>query len=173
MLLLALAVAPSLALQRPQSGPTIELGVGPAMGARPAGFAAAGQLSLGWWFGPYDDDYALGRFWAVAATGRIDVVTRDGSVRLAPMLEIRRGMDLFVLAPHGFIAAGPLLADGGVGVTARAGGGLKFRRTRKLGFTGRLEAGVDYLAGSYSPVVGLTLGGGWSSPVGQGRSARR
>lgn len=169
MLLLAalLAALPAHALQSRQSGPMLELGVGPAMAARPVGFAGAGQLSLGWWVGPYDDEYALGRFWALVVTGRIDALPRDGSVRIAPLLELRRGVDLFVLAPHGFVAAGPLIvADGGaLGATGRVGGGLKFRRSKTLGFTGRLEAGADWVGGVVSPVVALTLGGGWSKPV--------
>lgn len=167
MLVLAasLAVPSAHALQRRQAGPTLELGVGPAMAARPVGFAGAGQLSLGWWVGPYDDDYALGRFWAVAVTGRVDVLPRDGSLRVAPLLEIRRGMDLIVLAPHAFVAGGPVLTGDTLGWTARAGGGLKFRRTKTFGFTGRLEAGMDGVGAALSPVVGLTLGVGWSTPA--------
>jgi hypothetical protein len=170
MLVLAafLACSDAHALQRVQSGPTLELGVGPALGGAPARFAVGGQLSAGWWVGPYDEDYALGRFWAVVVTTRADFETATGSFRLAPMLELRRGMDLFVVAPHFFVAAGPVLGVGDpttVGVTGRVGGGLKLRRTPKLGFTARLGGGVDYLGGRLSPAVGLTLGVGWSSPV--------
>ncbi|MCB9675561.1 MAG: hypothetical protein H6737_10620 [Alphaproteobacteria bacterium] len=170
MLVLAavLACSDAHALQRVQSGPTLELGVGPALGGAPARFAVGGQLSAGWWVGPYDDDYALGRFWAVAVTGRADFEVVSGDLRIAPMLEIRRGMDLFVVAPHFFLAGGPVIGLGdpqAVGATGRIGGGVKLRRTPKLGFTARLGGGVDYLGGKVSPAVGLTIGAGWSSPV--------
>ncbi|MEZ4322136.1 MAG: hypothetical protein R3F61_31985 [Myxococcota bacterium] len=163
-----LACSDAHALQRIQSGPTLELGVGPALGGAPARFAVGGQLSAGWWVGPYDDDYALGRFWAVAVTGRVDLETATGAIRVAPLLELRRGMDLFVVAPHFFVAAGPVLTvteRSATGVTGRVGGGLKLRRTRKLGITARLGGGVDYVAQRLSPAVGLTFGVGWSSPV--------
>ncbi len=165
--LLALLVSSqaSADLQRPRSGPTLELGTGPALAGRPAGFALAGQGSAGWWFGTYDDDYALGRVWAVVATARVDYLTSRGQVRITPMLEVRRGMDLLVLAPHFFVAGGAVVDDGSIGASARVGGGLKFRRTRRTGFIARLGAGADLVAGKIAPAVGLTLGVGWSSPV--------
>ena len=170
MLVLAalLAGSDAHALQRPQSGPTLELGVGPALGGAPARFAVAGQVSAGWWAGPYDDDYALGRFWAAVATARVDVAPGTGDLRLTPLLELRRGMDLFVVAPHFFIAGGPVLGLGDpstIGAAARIGGGLKLRRTPKLGFIARLAGGADFVGGTVAASVTLTLGVGWSAPV--------
>jgi hypothetical protein len=166
----------AFALQEVQSGPTIELGIGPALGGRPARAALAGQVSVGWWRGPYDDEYALGRFWAGVVTTRIDWAFPDQpDLRITPMFELRRGMDLFVVAPHFFAAAGPVFGFedvNRVGVAVRVGGGLKLRRSKHLGFIGRLAGGVDIVAGNISPSLTVTLGGGWSSPVGTRSSAR-
>ncbi len=159
----------AFALQDVQSGPTFELGVGPALGGRPARFAVAGQASVGWWRGPYDDEYALGRFWAGVVTTRVDWAPGDGDLRITPMFELRRGMDLFVVAPHFFAAAGPVFGfedTGRTGVAVRFGGGVKLRRSKRLGIIGRLAGGVDIVAGNVAPSLTLTLGGGWSSPVG-------
>lgn len=158
---LALSSTSAHALQRPRSGPLVEVGVG--------GGAARGrgelmvQPTLAWWFGRYDDDYALGRFTAIGVTPRIGI-GKDGP-SLSPMLEVRRSMDLFVLAPHYLITAGPTFGPTGMGVSARVGGGLKFRRSKTLGFTGRLVAGVDVIDGDVFPAVGLTVGLGWSVPA--------
>ena len=161
----------AFALQEVQSGPTIELGVGPALGGRPARFALAGQASVGGWRGPYDDEYALGRFWAGVITTRVDWSPGErGDLRVTPLFELRRGMDLFVVAPHFFAAAGPVIGfedSGQVGVAVRVGGGLKLRRSKRLGFIGRVAGGVDVVAGSVAPSLTVTLGGGWSSPVGR------
>jgi len=181
MLVLAawLACSDAHALQRVQSGPTLELGVGPALGGAPAGFELAGQASVGWWFGPYDDDYALGRFWAAAITTRAGYTTSGGALTLTPLLELRRGMDLFVVAPHFLIAGGPVIGLGGpasgtpIGIAGRVGGGLKLRRTPRTGFIARLAGGLDYTpgVGTLAASVTLTLGVGWSSPVGSKRDA--
>jgi len=169
MLVLAalLAGSDALAIQRPQSGPVLELGVGPGLGGAPAGFALAGQFSAGWWAGPYDEDYALGRFWSVLATGRVDWMSGSGALRVAPLVELRHGMDLFVVAPYYFAAAGPVLdlAGGATGGTLRVGGGIKLRRSRTVGLTARLGGGADYVDGALSASVGFTLGIGFSAPV--------
>lgn len=165
-----LASSDALALQQVQSGPTLELGVGPALGGAPARFQVAGQVSAGWWVGPYDDEYALGRFWAVVATGRFDFEPASGGLRVTPLLELRRGMDLFVVAPHFFVAGGPVLdVTGGapVGIAGRVGGGVKLRRTKRTGIIARLGGGVDYTAGTVAASVTLTFGVGWSSPAGR------
>lgn len=165
MLLLALSLAHAQTLQQKQSGPTIEIGIGPSMVGPPVQFAVAGQLSLGWWFGPYDDSYALGRFNAVVLTQRLDWIPAGNTFRYAPQLELRRGMDLLAVAPHYAIAGGPLLAGGTVGFTAQVGGGLKIRRSRRVGITARLMGGVDWLQGRFAPSITLTIGGGFSTPV--------
>lgn len=158
---LTLLASSAWALQSTQSGPLLELGFGGGL-AGTTGVGAA-QLTTGWWRGRYDDDYALGRFTGFVVTQRIDL-GRD-TFRYSPMAEIRRSVDLFVLAPWYGASAGPLIANDTVGVAVRAAGGLKFRRSRKSGFTARLAAGVDVLDGQVHPAVALTLGVGWSSPI--------
>ena len=166
MVLLLLLTAFAQTLQRQQSGPTLELGAGPALVGPPARFAIAGQLTAGWWFGKYDDSYGLGRFTALVAHQELTWTTSNGAFRYTPMLEFRRGMDLFVVAPHYLIAVGPVFAPGTqVGLGARVGGGLKLRRSRRMGFVGRLAGGVDWVEGRFAPAVTLTLGAGYSTPV--------
>lgn len=158
---LLLAALPAHAFQSPMSGPSVEIGVGGGYAAQRG--AGSAHASLGWWFGRYDDDYALGRFTAVLATPRLDL-TSERPV-LTGLLEIRRAMDLFVLAPHYLVAAGPVYDGEHLGVALRAGGGLKFRRTPELGFVARLEAGADLVGGNVRPAVVATVGVGWSAPV--------
>jgi hypothetical protein len=162
MVVLSLLLAgPAWALQTTRSGPLLELAAGGGVaGARATG---TGQLTMGWWRGRYDDEYALGRFSALLLTTRADL-GRD-ALRVAPMLEARRSVDLFVVAPWIGLSAGPLVVQDEVGVSMRAAGGLKFRRSRTLGFTGRLSAGADVLAGRVTPAVHLTIGVGWSTPA--------
>lgn len=165
MVLLLMLTALAQTLQSQQSGPTLELGVGPAMVGPPVRFAVAGQLSFGWWFGKYDDSYGLGRFTAVVAHQEFSWTPAGNRFRYTPLLELRRGMDLFVVAPHYLVAVGPVVAGNQVGVAARVGGGLKLRRSRRMGFIGRLAGGVDWIGGRFAPAVTLTLGGGYSTPV--------
>lgn len=164
LFLLFLAL-PAHALQSRTSGPLVEVGLGGGY-THPRG-AGSAHASLGWWVGRYDDEYALGRFTAVLATPRVDL-TADGAA-FTGLMEVRRSIDLFVLAPHALLAAGPVLRDDQVGLALRAGGGLKFRRTPHLGFVARLEAGADLLGGRVVPVAVATVGVGWSAPR---RSAR-
>lgn len=165
MLPLFLALAHGQTLQQQVSGPLIELAAGPAMVGPPVRFAVAGHGSLGWWFGRYDDAYALGRFNAFAVTQRIDWVPAGNGIRSTSLLEFRRGMDLFVVAPHFLIGAGAVVAGGEVGGAVRIGGGLKLRRSRRLGIVARLAGGIDWIGGTFAPALSLTFGAGWSSPV--------
>ncbi|MCA9569522.1 MAG: hypothetical protein KC656_16865 [Myxococcales bacterium] len=162
-MLVALAIlsAPAHALQSPMSGPSLELGIGG--GVASGGGAGSAHASLGWWFGRYDDEYALGRFTALLATPRVDVGSRGPT--LTGLVELRRAMDLFVVAPYWMLAAGPTIAEDGLGVAVRGGGGVKLRRSRTLGLTARLEAGVDVVSARVRPAVVATVGGGWSAPL--------
>lgn len=167
-----LLLAPAHAITRSQSGPIVEAGVGASITQAPVRPALAGQLSLGWWRGTYDDAYAFGRYWALVQTTRIDALATSGVWTLAPMLELRRGIDIFVANPAGFLAVGPVLAlpvavqgEPAVGVTARGGLDFKWRRSRFWGLTVRLEGGVDVLSDRVSPAAGLLLGGGFARPA--------
>lgn len=156
---LLLAASSAHAFQSPTSGPTVEVGVGGGY----AGFhvAASAHASLGWWFGRYDDDYALGRFTALVLTPRLDL-SHEGPV-LTGLFEVRRALDLFVLAPHYLVAAGPLYDGEAVGFAGRIGAGLKFRRTPRFGFVARVEFGVDVLDDRVDLALVTTVGIGWSA----------
>jgi hypothetical protein len=157
VLLGLLASSPALALTAVQSGPGIDLAAGLGVGGHPVGAAVGGQLSLGWWTGTYDDQYAFGRYWWVGPTGRVD--WRPDTLRIAPLLEIRRGIELIVVGLSFGAAAGPLVRieeASDVGWTARAIGQAKLRRSRFWGFSLRLEAGVDVI-GDQAGFTGAVL----------------
>lgn len=167
MLLLCLSVAMGGSLSRPRAGPGVDLGAGIGWSGRPV--AVAGQLSVGGWTGRYDDDFAIGRHWWIGATGRLRASA--SRVEVAPVLEVRRGIDLLVAGVQGFVAGGPVIDVAGseparpVGFTGMAGIVGRYRRTRHVSLTLRLEGGVDVVGGQVGPVVGALIGVGWARPA--------
>jgi hypothetical protein len=145
ILLVLLSAVPADALTSRQGGPSLDVAAGLGLRGSPALLpSAGGMVSAGWWTGTYDDQYAFGRYWWVGPTVRVD--WHPDALGLAPMLELRRGLELFVAGVAPFLAVGPALAfaeDPTVGLTARTGLNVKLRRTRYLGLTLRLEGGVD------------------------------
>jgi len=167
-LLLALLSAPAHALTQKQAGPYIELGAGGGGGGTPVGGRVGGHLSVGLWRGTYDDAYSFGRYWSVGLANRVDLAPSTGALSVAPMLEVRRGLDVFVANTSPFLAGGPLLVlDGGtaVGGTARGGLSVKWRRHRFWGITFRFEGGADFVADTVAPTFGLYVGGGFGRPA--------
>lgn len=172
-LLLALLLTPSAeALTSRQSGPWVDAHVGFAAADAPLAAGLGWQAGVGWWTGRYDDAFAIGRYWAGGAVLRQDFV--DGALRTAPLLEVRRGVDLLVLGWHVFLAGGPLWAPeageplaGGVaiGATARGGAGLTWRRNPFLGLTVRVEAGADVVDGEVGAAIAALVGGHFARPV--------
>lgn len=168
LLLAALLSAPAHAITQKQVGPYVELGLGGG-GARsgPLQGSVGGHLSTGLWAGTYDDAYAFGRYWALGLTGRGSYLISSGALEVAPMLELRRGLDVFVANPAPFLAVGPALVidDGAaLGLTARGGLALKWRKHRFWGITFRFEGGVDVFDSAVSPTFGLFVGGGFARP---------
>ncbi|MEM6930257.1 MAG: hypothetical protein AAF602_25175, partial [Myxococcota bacterium] len=108
MVLWIASVALGASLSRPQAGPALDVGGGIGWSGEPV--AVAAQLSAGGWFGRYDDDFAIGRHWWFGATGRLRA--RSARVEIAPMIEIRRGIDLLVAGVQGFVAGGVVLDVG-------------------------------------------------------------
>jgi hypothetical protein len=142
MLLAALLASPAAALTDRQAGPLLDLAAGVGFGGAPVAVSPQAQLSLGWWFGLYDDQYAFGRYWAIVANGHVD--WRRGELVVTPTVEVRRGLELIVVGLYGALGGGLVVGpEGAPGWTARAAGGAKFRRTRFVGLSLRLEAGVD------------------------------
>lgn len=160
---------PAHAITQKQSGPYVELGVGGGgASSGPVLGEVGGHLSTGLWSGTYDDAYAFGRYWAVGLTARGGYLPAAGQVRLTPLLELRRGLDVFVANPAPFLAVGPALvvADGvALGVAARGGLALKWRKSRFWGVTFRFEGGIDAVEGAITPAFGLLVGGGFARPA--------
>lgn len=147
-----------------QSGPGLDVGVGLGLGGAPASAHVGGVIDAGWWVGRYDDQYSLGRYWWVGPTFRFD--WRPDGVRLAPMVEVRRGIDLLVVGVAPLVTLGPVFAGDEISYAGRAGLFAKFRRTRSFGWFLRLEAGADVSeSGQARFAGGVLLGGAWSRPV--------
>jgi len=169
MLMLCMSAAFASSLARSRAGPAIDVAAGIGWSGSPDPVAVAGSLSAGAWFGRYDDDFAIGRHWWLGATGRVR--GRAGRVELAPMLEVRRGIDLLVAGVQGFVAGGVVVDVAGaeearpVGFTAIGGLVTRYRRTRHVSALLRLEGGVDVVDGRVTPVVGATVGVGWARPA--------
>ncbi len=170
--LIALSLSPAHGITQVQGGPILELGAGLDMGGSPVQARGGAHLSALWWTGTYDDAYAFGRHWAVGPTLRVDV--HPDALGLAPMLEVRRGLDIFIAGLHAFVAGGavsavPLGSDVAppLGWTGRGGFGAKLRRHRYWGATLRLEAGVDGVGDQISFAGGVMLGVGFSRPARQ------
>lgn len=162
MLALAL-VASASALTSPQSGPGAELAVGLGLGGERVAAHVGGVAAVGWWFGHYDDQYSLGRYWWVGPAVRAD--WRPGGVRIAPLLEVRRGVDLLVVGVAPLIAAGPVWSDGTLGWTARLGLIAELRRTRSWSADLRLEAGVEVFGSAVGFSGAALVGGSFSRPA--------
>lgn len=165
MWMLALLLAPSAhALTEPRSGVSLDLAAGGGLHAPPALGDVVGFGSLGWWVGTYDDSYAIGRYWSVHVNGRVDVPPK-ADLRIAPQVEVRRGVDLVVAGWFFGLNGGPLLAGDSLGAGGRALFGAEFRRTRYWGLTLRLEAGVDSVGGEIAGAGSAVLGVQFSRPA--------
>jgi len=161
------------ALVSDRSGPVFDLAAGAGFDAPPVAGGVSGLVGFGWWVGPYDDSYAIGRFWSVGGVAR--VASRPGGLRATPLLEVRRGVDLIVASWHGFLSAGPMIqaSDGQsvVGASVRTGFGAEFRTSRFWGLTLRVEAGPDYVGDVFSFGSAMLLGFQFSRP-GDGRGVQ-
>ncbi|HHO53482.1 MAG TPA: hypothetical protein ENK18_22075 [Deltaproteobacteria bacterium] len=165
-LLLLLCTTPASALSSRQAGPALDLAAGLGLSGAPVRAALGGQLSAGWWFGTYDDAYALGRYWWIGPTGRVDL--HGERIAIASMLEIRRGLDVIVAGLNLFVAGGVVstLAEPAppLGYTGRAGLMARYRFHRYWGLTLRLEGGADLIDARISPAIGILLGVAFARP---------
>lgn len=160
---LASALAQST-LGGPAHGALAELSVGLGLGDAPITAGLGWQAAVAGWWGRYDDAYAIGRRWSVGLRVRQDIQPQTArEVRTAPMLEVRRGIDLLVLGIHAGVAGGPLLSSnaeqphGLIGGTARAFGGATWRTSPSWGVQLQVEAGVD-VSTRAQPSIGVLLG---------------
>ncbi len=163
-MLLALAPLTASALTTHLSAVGVDLAAGLGWGGAPLRPAAGGVVSVGWFRGQFDDQFSFGRYWWLGPTARLD--TDFGTWRVAPTLELRRGLDLLVAGVSYGLTAGPVLAPGAApGWTARAVGVARLRRTRSFSFTSRLELGVDGRGPSVGFAGGLSLGCTVAAPL--------
>ncbi|TNE90093.1 MAG: hypothetical protein EP330_09705 [Deltaproteobacteria bacterium] len=126
------------------------------------GIGPAWQLGGGYWWGNYDRDYALGRYWGLGLTARQDYIR--GELSTVPLVELRRGNDLIVAGLHWFLSAGPVIRPEAIGVEGRLGGGGRFRVNPSNSLFIRLEAGGGYVDGLHVG-GGLVVGMLWSRPT--------
>jgi hypothetical protein len=160
---------PAHALTSHQTGPSLDLGAGLGLRGAPLRPAVGGDLALGWWLGTFDDQFAFGRYWLLQGVGRVD--WRPDALALTPMLELRRGVDILVAGLSWGLGGGAVLVfptdteAPPPGWTARASMAGRFRRTRALSLTLRLEAGADVVGGTPSFAGGTLLGASFLRPA--------
>jgi hypothetical protein len=164
-LLAALWSAPALAFTEPSAGGWVAAGGGLAIDSHaPFGVGPGWQASAGLWFGKHDNAYAIGKSTGVGLSLRQGLLR--GELVSEPMLEVRRGADLFVVSTHVFAAAGPQLRAGDVGVAGLVGAGAKYRMDALVGLTARLELGASWIDGAVgfrgNVVVGVEFASPWT-----------
>ena len=166
--LLAIALAPSTAhaLTSSRVGAYVDALGGAAFVTPQPALGGGWEADAGLWFGKYDDEYSLGRFFGVGVGGR-QQFTANGSHNTLEV-ELIRGEDVIVLGGHALVAAGVIwgtrpwvscgpacdnIAESWVGETVDVGVLFKARvrfTGKYLGIAGRVDAGPD--------LVGSTLG---------------
>jgi hypothetical protein len=164
-LALALPLSASAELSRPTAGWWLHVGGGLGAGDRPFRPGVGWHAGVGGWFGRYDDACAIGRHVGLGLEVRQDVQLHPGAreLRTAPMLEVRRGIDLLVVGVRVSVLGGPLITtpfgapsrvDGG---TVRVAGAVHYRFVPRVSAYVRLEAGVD-VVDVVQPALGVLLG---------------
>lgn len=126
---------------------------------------AAWDISFGTLFGAVVGHDDVGRLWGIGARVRQDLRPIEGelSVRTAPMLEVRRELDILIFGVHGAVLAGPLFDSAAPSATRLAGGTVRLAGGARLGgiagpgLSVRLEAGVD-VTQKVTPSIGLLVG---------------
>ena len=153
----------SHALTTPQSGLWVQ-GLGGLSVSR-VGAAPGWQVGAGWWWGNYDREYALGRYWGLGVAAHQE--WSQGGLRTSPQLELRRGNDVIVVGTHWFLSAGPSIAEADLGVEARAGFGGRFRFNPSVSGLVRLEARGGLQDNDWHAGGALVVGVQWARPLRQ------
>ncbi len=166
-LLVLLLPSTAAALSQPRQGPYVDVSGGLSAELLPTALGPEWGLSAGWWWGEYDDVYALGRYTALGLTLRQAWVA--GGLRTLPQVEVRRGTDVLVVGYHAFLSAGPELGERGLGAVALIGGGAKMRFTPHVGLGVRVAAGVSWVDSDLHPRAHPGLYLEWSRPTGGSR----
>jgi hypothetical protein len=155
---LAALLVPSVALAQTSSqvGAWADASGGVALGGGALRADPTARLALGAWWGNYDDALALGRSWGLGAAVRLDA--RRGEPRVAPMVELRRQIDLLILGLRWRALAGAEWHGDALGVGARVGGSLMIRVRPQIGPFIDLEAGGGYVGGAFRPAMAAGVG---------------
>lgn len=151
-----LATTPALAQTSSQVGAWLDGSGGLAAGAPPFYAGIGGRGSTGVWWGNYDDRMALGRSWGVGASVRLE--DHPDALRVAPMVELRRQVDLLVVGLRWRAQVGPEWHGSDLGVGARIGGTVKVRPRPWIGPTLDLDLGAAWVQGEVRPSAILSLG---------------
>lgn len=162
-LLWVLQTVPASAMTTSQTGILITVGAGGTLDiGAPTVIAPAWTTGASFWWGRYDEVYALGRFTSVGIEVRQAWI--HGALEAIPALEVRRGNDVLVVGYHGFLSVGPVIRPGAVGVEALLGGGVKWRFRPHHGLMLRAGAGVAWVDDTVSGRVILRLAYEFGSP---------
>lgn len=165
VLILALAPVAAHAITQPSHGLYVGAAGGVAAELGPARAGPGWQVGAGWWWGRYDEVYALGQFTSVGVTLRQSFL--DGGLRSTPQLEVRRGSDVLVVGYHAFLGVGPEIRPDGAGVSALLGGGAKWRFTPHWGIGVRAGAGAAWHEQTIQPRLAARLHLEWTGPLGR------
>jgi len=132
--------------------------------------SAGGAVAAGWWFGQYDDAYALGKFLGLGT--HLSVEHSQRGTMLTPQLELRRGWDILLAQINGSLRVGPEFARASSTHEARwrasLGGQVKYRYHRYWGAFLSVHGGVITGREANSPLgptINASLGIAWSAPV--------
>jgi hypothetical protein len=151
LLALLLLLTDAQAITQDDRGYFLELGLGGGAAVYPWKPEWAGDLSVGYWFGPYDHAFAVGRYNALALRPELTWSAQGAGV--GGLIEWRRGFDLIVANVHGLLAGGAQVVGGEVSPMARVGFGARYRRTRFWSIGVRFQAGADVWRGQVLPMV--------------------
>ena len=165
---LVLLLAPGAqAFTVPMQGVYAETMVSGQLVATPS---VGGSAGAGFWFGQYDDAYALGKF--VGLGTHLSVEHSQRGTLLTPQLELRRGWDILLAQINGslrvgseFVAASPTQSPRW---RASLGGQVKYRYHRYWGAFLNMHGGVITAMepnGPLRPTLNMSLGLAWSAPV--------
>jgi hypothetical protein len=129
-----------------------------------------GAATAGFWFGQYDDAYALGKFLGLGT--HLSVEHSQRGTMLIPQFELRRGWDILLAQISGSLRVGPEFAQTSSTRSPRwrasVGGQVKYRYHRYWGTFLNVHGGVITAAdpdGPLGPTLNASLGIAWSAPV--------
>lgn len=153
-----LTATPAYALTEPMGGTWLDLGASPALVG--SDLSAGAQLSAGWWWGPYDPSYALGRFHGLGLSATF--LPGDHPYLNAGM-EYRHGKDVIVLGWYSGVVLGAEQRGDALGAHAMVEAGVRWRLKPHYALQARFTGGAGTAEGIHG-IAGLNLGLTWTRP---------